>query len=185
MNDWVFFTGYQPYVNYLKPKNRLACKNDFFVTFLKSEYCIYNFLLFTITTSHCFRRRHLRMRVMGTDWEGKTSDWCFRDGSVLRVSWAARRTNKWVLDTIRTRYVVREQMALKKLCYIGYIMQRSGFDDDISWAQWRESGARDGHPFLDLMILRRGLEWMWLRLEGHPQTVRNGGERWPQRPNMR
>lgn len=70
-----------------------------------------------ITSSHCFRHRQLRMRVMYTDQEENTAFEMRTYRRLFRLPWTARRTNKQVWDTTRIRNILREPMALRKLRY--------------------------------------------------------------------
>ena len=58
------------------------------------------------------------------DWASK--NWCFWTvlGKLLRVSWAARRSNQWVLKEINPQHSLEGLMLNPKLQYFGYLMGR-------------------------------------------------------------
>ena len=58
------------------------------------------------------------------DWASK--NWCFWTvlGKLLRVPWAARRSNQWVLKEINPQHSLEGLMLNPKLQYFGYLMGR-------------------------------------------------------------
>ena len=58
------------------------------------------------------------------DWASK--NWCFWNvlGKLLRVPWAARRSNQWVLKEINPQHSLEGLMLNPKLPYFGYLMGR-------------------------------------------------------------
>ena len=52
--------------------------------------------------------------------------WAYR--RVLRVSWTAMKTNKWVLDKIGHSLVLRSQMMERKLKFFGHVMRHESFE---------------------------------------------------------
>ena len=55
--------------------------------------------------------------------------WAYR--RILRVPWTAKKTNRWVLDTIGSDLVLRKQMAQRKMRFFGHTIRRDGFEKDI------------------------------------------------------
>ena len=55
--------------------------------------------------------------------------WAYR--RVLRVSWTAMKTNKWVLDKIGNSLVLRSQMMERKLKFFGHVMRHESFEKGI------------------------------------------------------
>ena len=55
--------------------------------------------------------------------------WAYR--RVLRVSWTATKTNKWVLDKIGNSLVLRSQMMERKLKFFGHVMRHESFGKGI------------------------------------------------------
>ena len=55
--------------------------------------------------------------------------WAYR--RVLRVPWTARKTNRWVLDSIKSEKMLRKQLAARKLQYFSHVARRGGLEKVI------------------------------------------------------
>ena len=68
--------------------------------------------------------------------------WCWR--RLLRVSWAARRSNQSTLKEINPEYALKELMLKLKLQYFGHLMQRANSLEKILMLRKTESKRRRG-----------------------------------------
>ena len=55
--------------------------------------------------------------------------WAYR--RALRVPWFARKTNRWVLDSIKSEKMLQKQLAARKLQYFGHVVRRGGLEKVI------------------------------------------------------
>ena len=67
--------------------------------------------------------------------------------AVLRVSWTAKRTNDWVLDTAEVSRNLLESVKARKLTYFGHVMRSSSESLDKQIMQGTTPGSRKrGRP---------------------------------------
>lgn len=105
-------------------------------------------------TAFAISQRQLRMQDMGSDQEQKTLGCCFRD---VGISQSHMIIHKWVRDTIRTKWILTKQVALREFLYIGHIIRREGFDKEILLGL-AEGKRLQRRPRFRLRILRGGIE---------------------------
>jgi len=98
--------------------------------------------------------------------------WAYR--RVLRVSWTARKTNKWVLEKIGNGLMLRKEMMKRKMKFFGHAMRHESFEKSIIQGAV-EARRRRGRP---------QREWMediktWTGLDGAAAcTVAQDRRRW-------
>ena len=77
-------------------------------------------------------RKHERRKIDALEL------WCLR--RVLRVSWMERKTNIWIIETIKPEWTLESRVTKAALSYVGHVVRAGGVEDDIMLA--RMNGAR-------------------------------------------
>ena len=67
--------------------------------------------------------------------------WCWR--RLLRVPWAARRSNQTILKEISPEYSLEGLMLKLKPQYFGHLMQRADSFEKTCWERLRAGGEGD------------------------------------------
>ena len=86
--------------------------------------------------------------------EHQTTDafelWCWR--RLLRVPWAARRSNQSILKEISPEYSLEGLMLKLKLQYFGYLMQRTDSFEKTQMLGKMEGGRRRGQESMRWLV---------------------------------
>ena len=98
--------------------------------------------------------------------------WAYR--RVLRVSWTAMKTNKWVLDKSGNSLVLRSQMMERKLMFFGHVMRHASFEKGILQGMV-EAKRKRGRPPREWMDDIKG--WTGLSVPAYSSTAQNR-QRW-------
>ena len=98
--------------------------------------------------------------------------WAYR--RVLRVSWTAMKTNKWVLDKIGKSLVLRSQMMERKLKFFGHVMRHERFEKGIIQGMI-EAKRKRGRPPREWMDDIKG--WTGLSVAAASSAAQNR-QRW-------
>ena len=93
---------------------------------------------------------------------------------VLSVSWTAIKTNKWVLDKIGNRLVLRSQMMERKIKLFGHVMRHERFEEGIIQGMV-EAKKKRGRPPREWMDDIKG--WPGLSVAAASSAAQNG-QRW-------
>ena len=83
--------------------------------------------------------------------------WTYR--RILRVSWKDKRTNEWVLQKLRTKMMLFEQVTSRKLRFFGHAVRHDGLEKTI--VQGKVKGTRGtGRPTHSVALWHRRVGWM-------------------------
>ena len=88
---------------------------------LPTRVCVVKAMVFPVVVYACESWTRKKTKCRKTD---AFELWCFR--RLLRVPWAARRSNQSILKEINPKYSLERLMLKKQLQYFGHLMQRTG-----------------------------------------------------------
>ena len=93
-------------------------------------------------------------------------NWCFWTvvlRRLLRVSWAARRSNQSILKKISPEYSLEGLMLKLKLQYFGYLMQRTDWlEKTWFWERSKAGGEGDDRGWDGWMASPPQWTWVWV-----------------------
>ena len=100
--------------------------------------------------------------------------WCWR--RLLRVPWAARRSNWSILKEISPEYSLEGMMLMLKCQYFGHLMQRADYwKTPWCWERLRVGGEGDDRGWDGWMVSPTQWTWVWMG---------SGSWCWTGRPGM-
>ena len=100
--------------------------------------------------------------------------WCWR--RLLRVTWAARRSNQSILKEINPEYSLEKLMLKLKLQYFGHLMRRTDSPEKPwCWEKLKVGGEVDNRGWDGWMASLTQWTWIW---------VSSGSWWWTGRPGV-
>ena len=99
--------------------------------------------------------------------------WCWR--RLLRVPWAARRSNQSILKEISPQYSLEGLRVKLKVQYFGHLMWRTHLKRPLSWERLKAVGEGDDRGWDGWMASLTQRTWIW---------VNSGRWWWTGRPGM-
>ena len=87
--------------------------------------------------------------------------WCWR--RLLRISWAARRSNQSIQKEIDPEYSLEGLMLKLKLQYFGHLMQKAtNYKRPWSWERLKAGGKGDNRRWDGWMASLTQWAWVWV-----------------------
>ena len=98
--------------------------------------------------------------------------WCWR--RLLRVHWAARRSNQFILKEISPVYSMEGQMLKLKLQYFGHLMWTDSFEKTLMLGKIESSRRRGDRGWDGWMASPTQWTWVWVNSRSWWWTGRPG-----------